>query len=194
MKSIIKISLLFLVLIVYSCTINIKFQTIAEDYNKAKKEGVVKFIHLSDSPTLCSAKTDTATVLVATGTQLKSCLKNYEKALVYIWSVECSSPTCYPISTVREKCEQKGLELFVVADFYNSKYMCRDYGLKHPIIGIDVEYYKTNFKEKHLSELFISDLLMPAKRNEVYRKKSFNGLIYFTNGNFNEAFDYIEEL
>ncbi len=195
MKNLIRIFLLLAVtLLIVSCKIDGTLQGLVSYYNRTENEGKVKYAHLN-SEAICSVKMDSATVLVANGKQLKSCLNHYEKAIVYLWGVKCSSSKCYPLSLVQEKCRQKGIELFVVASYYDTEYMSINYGeLDHPIIGVDVKHYKTNFTQKYQSR-FLTDLLTPMPLTSVFSDYGcLNKFICFTNGNFTRSFTEIDKI
>lgn len=186
------LSLFVLLALLSSCSINGTLQGLLSYYDQTQKESKVDFVKISEVSDCLRSGSDSAKVLVANGTELRNCLHGYENSVVYIWSPKCKSQYCYSLDLLQETCRQKGIELFIVAEYYDSYYMSKYYDITHPIIGADVKYYKTNFTSKYLSK-FISDLT-----NGTYvlyiRNNIYCNFLSFKNGEFERSFNAIEDL
>ncbi|HNY45193.1 MAG: hypothetical protein QM212_02740 [Bacteroidota bacterium] len=185
---------LFLIFIssLTSCSINGSFQGLFSYYKKTKKEGKINFLKFDTNNDYLNSYSDSTTIVLSNGKEIKKYLKNFEKSIIYIWSPKCKSRFCYSLNLLQEICSQKGIELFVVAEYYDSKYMSKNYKISHLIIGIDTQYYKTNLTSKYLSK-FIKDLIDEVDDTtfkEIYNAKFFS----FRNGKFEKSFDSIEDI
>ena len=96
-------------------------------------------------------------IAITNGTLIKSCLKNEEKNLIYIWSPNCTSDACISLDLLQNYCNKQNYNLYVVAEYYDRAKMDMVYTLKNPVIGIDVRFYKSNFTSIYLNK-FLTDL------------------------------------
>lgn len=114
----------------------------------------------------CDATNDNKVHLI-NGRDLKKCLNNANKSLVYIWSPKCSSRVCIPLETVQQYAITHNLELFIAAEYYDIEMMNKIYKTKKPLYGIDTEYYQSNVTKKYLSR-FLTDLSVPDTITDRY--------------------------
>lgn len=170
------ITLLLVLITFFSCSINISFQGLTSYYNKTKSESPNLLIKLKDSATLCDTEyTDSIKIIVTDGRRLRNCIKQYDNLIIYFWSPRCKSKSCLSLESIQNYCYENGIELFIVAEYYDSNYMRINYNLKRPILGIDTKYYRTNLTSKYL-KLFIYDLTSTKDIYEDY--------LYFNNGKY----------
>lgn len=116
---------------------------------------------------------------------LKDCLKSGSKAIVYIWSSRCRSELYYSLNLVQERCNAKGIKLFIVAEYYDDELMNFNYNIERPILGVDTEYYRTDFTSRYMSR-FLNELASVSKFE--------NRFFYFENGIVKRSFSLIEEI
>ena len=169
-----------------ACTIKGSFQGLYSYYSRTKSQDPQLLIFPDTSTSLCEiSKSDAPGILVTNGSRLKECIKTNNKAIVYLWAPKCKSKFCYPLHFLQQKCDTKGITLYVVAEYYDTQLMQINYKINKPICGIDVEYYKSDRTSKYLSK-FIYDLTsgshLPGR------------LIYFEDGVFKRSFESIEEI
>ena len=168
------------------CTINGSFQGLYSYYSRIRAKNPDLLIKPDASASICGInKPDSPRVYIINGINLKKCLKTNERAVIYIWSPKCKGKFCYPLNSLQNKCDLKGISLFIVAEFYDSELMQVSYQTKKPIFGIDVGYYNSNLTSRYRSK-FIYDL--------TSEKDLAGRFIYFENGSFKKSFEDIEEI
>lgn len=109
------------------------------------------------------------------GKDLRKCINNTPKALLYIWRPNCSSKICIPLNNLQKICTNNNMELFIVAEYYDYEKMIKKYEINKPIWGIDCKFYKSNLTKKYLQR-FINDI---TESNESYENDYF---YYFESG------------
>lgn len=168
------------------CTIQGSFQGLYSYYSRTKSKDPDLLIKPDAATSICEInKSDSPRVYVINGINLKNCVKNQDKALIYIWAPKCKGKFCYSLNSLQSKCNLKDISLFIVAEYYDSELMQRNYQTQKPIFGIAVDYYNSNRTSRYLSK-FIYDLT-----NE---KDLIGRFIYFENGLFKKSFEAIEEI
>lgn len=174
----------FLILLsLTSCKINGSFQGLYSYYHSTKK-AKPSLIEKYDITKECQFENQKK-VIVINHEDLKNCLKQNPKSLIYIWKPKCKSEFCYALNIVQNRCLQNDIELFVVAEYYDAALMDVDYLLKKPLFGIDVEFYDTNLTEKYLN-LFVSGITS----NQTIE----GSFIYFIDGKYEKSFKKINEI
>ena len=169
-----------------ACSIKGSFQGLYSYYSKTKSENPQLLIVPDSSSSLCEInKPDTPKIVVTNGNRLKECIKTNKKAVVYLWAPKCKGKFCYSLNFLQQKCDTKGITLYVVAEYYDTQLMQISYKINKPISGIDVEYYNSDRTSKYLSK-FIYDLTL--------RSNIPGRLIYFEDGVFKRSFESIEEI
>ncbi len=68
------------------------------------------------------------------------------------------------ISLYSISCQQENAELFVIAEYYDSRHMLVNYPLTRPVFGIDCDYYQTHYTTKYISK-FLADVLGEEKKS-----------------------------
>ena len=86
---------------------------------------------------------------------------------------------------MQSTCDLKNIELYIVAEYYDSEKMKIKYNIKRPIIGIDTEYYKTSLTSKYVNR-FLNDIDSNIKWNDFS-----NRCLYFENGKFIKSYESI---
>lgn len=140
-----------------SCVVHISLGGLFGYQNKMVKENSKIFYNLPDSSKYNDViLSDSTKVVITNGIKIKESLKQSKNTLVYIWSPNCSN-NCTSLSTLNYLCDSLGIDLIIVAEYYDEKKMSRNYSLKKPIVGIDTHYYKSRFTSKYLRN-FLFDL------------------------------------
>lgn len=173
-------------LISQSCTFNGTLQGIFGYQKKSTSDAPEIFNKNSDLSINCEKTEETNyKVEITNGLELKKCLSKYPKAVVYIWHPKCQSKICYPLEIVQQECDAKGIELFIVSEYFDITLMKKNYKLKRNIFAIDTKYYKSIRTKKYL-EKFISDI--------AGKRDNYNNFIYYEKGintrNFLEIVDF----
>jgi hypothetical protein len=141
-----------------SCSINGSLKGLYGYYNITKKDCPGLLVRPQAPDSICQrSQPATPVVYVINGVDLKRCLSGLNNALVYFWKSNCSSPMCYPIEVVQQKCNVQNVDLFVVAEYYDTYSMNNKYDVSRPVLGIDTRYYKSNMTKKYMSR-FLQDL------------------------------------
>ena len=140
----------------------------------------------SDSISLIGMKNDNR-IYAINAHQMKELLKTNEKAIIYQWSPHCSSENCTSLGLTQSYCDEKGIELYVVVDYYADAFSQIE-SIKNPLLSISERYYNTELTQE-LSELFYKELL-----GEKYDKKNYHRFYYFENGEFVRTYDSVNNL
>lgn len=175
-----------------SCSFNGTLQGLFSYYNKTKQDSEINFVEFSSFEDCKKLLSDSASILVANGKEIKNCLSKYQNSVVYIWTPKCKGKYCYSLNLLQETCNQKGYELFIVAEYFDAYYMSKYYEITHPIIGIDVKFYKTNLTSKYLSK-FIFELTDGKYKYDI-KNDSYCNFLCFANGELKKTIMSIEEL
>ena len=129
-------------------------------------------------------------ILVVNGTSLKQCLAKKKKALIYYWAPRCRSQMCFPPEIVQSTCDSKKIELYIVAEYYDSENMKINYNIKRPIYGIDTEYYKTSLTTKYTRK-FLFDIDSSLDFSKI---KLGDRYLYFENGKFIKSYESVYDV
>ena len=188
MKHILRLTLLVSLLLCCSCGIKINgsLRGLYSYYNQTKAESPELLVRPGKSISICSLKPGTvSTVYIINADRLRECLKQHDKAVVYIWNINCGSEFCYPLNIMQQACDANGIELYVVARYYDSKPMKEFNATERPIFGIDTRYYSSNLTSKYMAR-FQYDL--------TASKDYLEHILYFENGKFVDAYKSIDSL
>lgn len=107
---------------------------------------------------------------------LKS-IQNKDTSVVYIWGPRCRSRFCLSLKSVQEECSNKGYNLLVVAEYYDTTSFKQCPQLNNPLISINHKFYKTDYCQKYTS-LFTNELRQGKQISDscsYYRYLMFNG-------------------
>jgi hypothetical protein len=115
---------------------------------------------------------------ITNGLQLRDCISLNDRVLLYLWRPNCPSPICLDLNLLQAECKRMNITLYVVAKYYDLKQFSIKYNLEKPIIGIDTDYYKTNFTSRYVKRFF-RDVVDSARSS-----KSNSYFYYFESGNF----------
>lgn len=150
-----KISTLYLaILILSSCTINGNFQGLRSYYKDTKEKNPNLFVHLDAEESLCGENEKfNNKVVIISADDLKPCLVN-EYSVLYIWGAKCRGGVCKPLNASQHLADSANVELFIIAEYYDSVLMDLNYSIKNPILGIDTKYYRSNWTNKYVSSFF----------------------------------------
>jgi hypothetical protein len=150
--------LVLLFLALSSCKISGSFRGLYSYFKKEFKMQPDLYVFPNDGMNYCTeTEKYIDKVLVLNGLQLKECIQNNEKSIVYYWKPSCGSEICIPIYAVDQYCQENGIALYVVSEYYHNKIMAKESYANYPIVGIDTEYYRTNLTSKYIPK-FYSDL------------------------------------
>ena len=135
--------------------------------------------------------TNDGRIYAINGKQMRQLVEAQPKAMVYQWSPHCTSKSCQPLSAMQSFCDQNGIALFVVADYFHDSFT-QIHALSNPLYIADERYYKTSVCHK-LEKQFYTDLL----GEETYKANkdiSWYRYIYFESGRFVKYFEdpYVE--
>jgi hypothetical protein len=181
------LSYIFLIIFYCSCSINVN--GLYSNYKRTIKESSTKFKLAKDSAVCYSKENSSKEIIYITnGTILKKCIRKNKKTLIYVWSPNCKSKYCIPLEIIQQKCNENNIELFVVAEYYDTIKMNYNYDLKNNIFSIDVNHYKSNMVSKYMN-LFFLDL-----SKEIVYNDTNNRFFIFDEGVFIKSIYAINEL
>lgn len=171
--------LLYSALILSSCTINGSFQGLRSYYPDSVEAKPNLFVHLDQGQSICNnSEQYNNKVVVTIAAQLEECLLN-ERSIVYVWGPKCHSASCKGLNESQLLSDSADVDLFVVAEYYDAELMDLNYRIDHPIIGIDTEYYKSEWTKTYLSrfltELADKEMKLTGGRFIVFIKAEMKG-------------------
>ena len=177
----------FLIFILFSsCAIKGNFEGLYSYYNRVKSRNPALFVNAESDSSFCNREQLKAgKVYIVTGSRLRECLKNKKFGIVYIWGPKCSSKMCLPLELIEQKCNNMKIDLFVVAQYYDSESMSLKYNLKSPILGIDTNYYNSNLTSNYLPK-FIQEL--------TFKKGIEDKFLFFVDGTFLKSNNSIDDI
>lgn len=177
--------ILFVGLLCISCGSEMEFKGLFSYYNSTYKSCPSLFSHESILEKGCRNFNNNK-VYVTNGKMMKECLAANQKAVVYVWSPLCQSTTCYRLEFLQQYLDKKGIELYIVSEYYDLESMAVKYKLRRPIFAVDTKYYKSGLTDKYMKR-FKWDLT-----NKV--DTTYNKIYYFENGIYINSFRRIEEI
>lgn len=149
-----------------SCSFKGSFGGLTSNYSQSHSQQPGLFTVVGPEENICTIDAGKPPqVYVIQATPLRQCLHEYEKALVYIWKPNCSSEKCYALSYYQRICDSLNMELFVVAEYFDADKMALDHPITHPVLGIDINYYRSNFTSKYLSR-FLTELIANPEQQQ----------------------------
>lgn len=180
------ISTIVVLSIISSCTIKGSFRGLYSYYKTTNRESP-DLLRKAKPDSVCyyTNENGNSKVIIVTGLDIKKCISKSKEALVYIWRPNCSSQICLPLEIVQNYCNSKNIDLFIVAEYYDSKKMQIKWNIKRPIYGIDTKYYRTSLTKKYL-ERFLKDLEIKTISEDTY--------LYFKNGEFSKSGESIYDI
>ncbi len=125
--------------------------------------------------------TNDGRIYAINGKQLKQLVEAQPKAIVYRWSPHCTSESCLILGAMQTFCDQNGITLFVVADYFHESFS-QIHAISNPLYIANEHYYKTSICHK-LEKRFYIDLLGEETYNAT-KDISWYRYIYFKNGKF----------
>jgi len=170
-------------LLLYSCSIHGSFRGLYSYYHQTKKDCPGLAIQPLNS--IAIQGQDSAVIYLINGIDLSRLLKKSDDAVVYIWKPNCIGQYCYSLNHIQELCTAKGLDLFVVAEYYDCTMMQLTYELERPLYGIDTPYYRSNRTSKYRGR-FLKDI-----QPEMSLQGSF---LKFRSGVFVSSFKDISDI
>ncbi|MBV6443444.1 MAG: hypothetical protein EPGJADBJ_05192 [Saprospiraceae bacterium] len=137
-----------------TCSINGSFQGLYSYYDKTVK--ISPTLIKKPQGSVCALlQSDSAIIYSINGKELKPCIEQFEKSIVYIWRPKCHSSICISPINMQEYCNKNRIELFIIAEYYDYSNMILNPPIKRPIFGIDCDYYSTNLTKKYISKFLI---------------------------------------
>lgn len=179
-----KFLIIVLVFTYCSCSVKGNFRGLYSYYDKTKAEYPELLINTYSD--ICQVKaTEPAKIYVINGKSIADCIISYDNAVVYIWKPKCTGRYCYPLNTIQKMCDENNIELFIVAEYYDSKTMRQNHFIKRPVFGIDTKYYNSSLTSKYLTDF---------KEDVTSKKGISNSFISFRKGVYYTSFNTIDSL
>jgi len=145
-----------------SCVINLKGWKV--DYATLSAEDLKMVVITNPTDDICQLENDKKVYAINAG-QLINCLAQTDSALVYEWSANCHSESCISIVACQKYCNENGLKLFVISEYYDAEIMRVQNFADKPIFIPNHFYYNTEKCNKLNSKFF----------NEVFKGKRPRG-------------------
>lgn len=180
----------FAAFLLTSCAIKGNFKGLYSYYNQTSKNNPELFYFPSEKENLCeiSLINSPSKIIITNGLELKKCIDFNKNYLLYLWGPFCHSDVCLPLEFIQSYCDEKNIELIIVAEYFDWEEMNVNYKIKKPIYGIDTKYYETNLTNKYTKKFFYD---MDKNITEFDLNNRF---FFFKNGVFNKSFESIDEI
>ncbi len=153
----------FPLVLVCLCLINCTINGLTNDYGKLSEDQKSMISQLKSFENLENEK-----IYIVNSNQLKSEIKNYPKAIVYVFTNGCTTKYCLPINVYKSYAETNAYKLFLVMNGYSKLNETLDQRAEIPYFSIDNEYYGVSNRNKY-STFFENELDGFTKRNEAQR-------------------------
>ncbi len=158
-------------LIIESCSINGTLQGYYSYQSQTEEKAPSLIQHSKES--ICELQIrDSVAIFAINGVELRDCLLSIENSLVYLWKPKCSSDICISPKFLQKICDNEGLELFIVAEYYDFEMMNFNYQTERPIFGINDRFYKSSLTKIYIQKFF-SDLI-----GQEYSKENNNFFLF----------------
>lgn len=196
MRTIIKLFrsfyLFLLVLIFNTCTVITDTPGFYSGYSKLSEESR-NHIVITDENILCEdiEFSDKNQLMAVTGFQLKDCLEESSNAIVYLWSPNCHSSECLPISILQHQIVKNGYDLFIVAE-YLSEEIFSQISTENKVFWPNVKYYNTDYCNKYI-KLFLSDLIGNDETPIQNKYLMFHDGVFWGNFSHDDCFTRLKE-
>lgn len=116
--------------------------------------------------------------------QLKQEIKNYPKALVYVFTNGCSSPYCLPMASYQKFAAKNDTKLFLVMTGYANINTTLNQHAATPYFSIDHNYYNKKIRGVYF-RYFMNEMMGLPREGKI---KEYSGnLLFYENGEFKEA-------
>lgn len=120
---------------------------------------------LSENDTLTDSPND-GNIYAVSASQLHSLIKRYPQSMVYLWTPSCPGNTCFSLSAIQQQCNERGLELFVVATSFYEIFSQNTVLIKHPVVITNERIYKKSSFEDATRQ-FVQELLGEKNYNNL---------------------------
>lgn len=178
------------IILAFSSSCYIRAYEVVSESKRSWREAPELMESTKNSPPLCTATYQEKRPLqIIVAQDLKNCLKDNSKAIVYKWSTRCKGDACYLPDVLQAWCTEQEIDLYVIAEFYDHAYIKRPYKLEKPILAIDHKYYKTPWVAGY-SRKFYKELI-GRKQN---KKIEGGRLLFFEHGEFKGYHYYLKDL
>ena len=130
------------------------------------------------------------TIYAYNAKNLKECLKNFPKTMIYVWDPNCSSKSCISLYSCQKYCDRNGYELIVLLEYFDIPKQKQYETPKNSLVISDFKFYKSNFTDKAVNEL-LKGLTERGKNDDAIKFKRF---FFFTYENFEYAKESLLEI
>ncbi|HPI54367.1 MAG TPA: hypothetical protein PLU10_06710 [Chitinophagaceae bacterium] len=157
--------------LLFTSCISIHFSTpSSQAYNKLteSQKASIQF----DAPNFCEAKNEDKLYAV-NAAQVKQCLKNYEKSIMYFWAPHCHGDHCVPLSFFVNACREKGYHPIIVVEYLAYPEVIEMNNSDVPIFMMDHRYYQVS-KTQQCRKPFFDEL------THLTKKQQHSGARYYT--------------
>lgn len=124
-------------------------------------------------------QTKPGNIYIVNAAHIKENIINYPKAIVYVFTVGCSSANCLPLSDFEDFAKENDYQLFPVLTGYSELNKVLEQNFNSPLFSIDDKYYKTRYR--HIYERYFTNELMNLPAKTKYRERENSGWIFIYN-------------
>ena len=135
-----KLVLFLAVITSFASCISIQFKTPASyRYDKLSPTDQAKVIF---NEAQCCSKKNEHLVYAVNAAQVKQCLREHDKSVVYRWAPHCHGVHCLPLSTFVNACLQKGYHPIIVAEYTAIEDIENMNNTDYTVYTMDHRYYQ----------------------------------------------------
>lgn len=147
---------------------------LTNDYGKLSEEQKALISPLESFENLENNK-----IYTLNGQRLKEEIQKYPKALVYVFTNDCTSEYCLPMAVYKGYANENGYKLFLVMNGYANIDDTLDQYAEVPYFAIDNEYYDISMRNKYI-RYFTNELT--GLPRDAKQKEYLGDLYFFENG------------
>lgn len=158
--------------VLVSCTLLscIQVRGLTDDYNKLTAEQKTLVQPFRSNTILTKGK-----VYKINATELLEELREYPKAIVYIFTVGCPADSCLPLPVYEAYARANGYKIFFVMTSYKDLDEALDEPISEPLFVIDSDYYGKKYFRKYV-DYFKNEL---QGRDRKSKEVVYDGGIHF---------------
>jgi len=132
-------------------------------YKKLTPQQKEKVVFVDTNRHTALPQYDENKLVAITANHLHELLQKNDTSVVYVWKPHCPAPSCLPLSTVYDYCQQHRYQLYVVLEYYSDMdNTLLQISERYHVYSINYKYYKTDYCPKYVNR-FVKQMVKGYK-------------------------------
>ena len=119
--------------------------------------------------------TNSDSIYIITGKDLRSCLSKNDSSIVYTWSPNCSSSSCISLASFHDYCSKYNYNLYIVSDYFDFKQFDGQRLDSIPVFVANFRFYGSNYCNKY-NKKFQEDLV---NNQRISKENKYGRFLFF---------------